>query len=614
MRAPPRPGFLVVATRELRWMRRDRVALFLAIGVPIFAFAILAATFSNAVIRNLKVSVVDADRSPTSLIYVQAIASAPGVSVAERSGDMTSAMQAIRSGDGIAAIYIPENFERDLVARQRPKIVVLYNRQYFTPGNSASAAISNAVAAATATLPHASPANNGTFAPGSLVVEQYVLTNPALNYAQFLLRAVLPTVLHVVTAIAAGYAVGSEFSRRSLRAWLKAAGGSALTALIGKLAPLFAIFVMMMVADAGIIHGLYDVPFRGDSVLMGAAACLLVIAYLSLGSLLQLLTRNLALGMSLTAIICNPAFGFAGVGFPVLAMNGFARFWGALLPLRWYIQILFDQAVRGLPPSSSAEPFMILGALATGLFGLASWRLSGIAATLTRRVPEPAVAELAAAEPAFAGLGVGDAMVAELRRILNDRGVFSLIVMAPILYGLLYPQPYLDQLLREIPIAVVDQDHTELSRDLVQTLNADEAVTVAVRADTLAALQGQPLGAEDGTLASIVLLSADGGSLRGDVQHYHSTTQALADLKAGRLAAVMGLRSELSSAMYGVEGFEISDPVAPGVPVGGWSLGLAVKADNEELASALQAALDELVRQGRVESIFRDYKVAWTRP
>ena len=294
-------------------------------------------------------TVVDADRSPTSLIYVQAIASAPGVSVAERSGDMTSAMHAVRSGDAIAAIYIPENFERDLIAQKRPRIVDLYNRQYFTPGNSAAAAISNAIAAATATLPRPSPASGGPFAPGSLVVEQYVLTNPALNYAQFLLRAILPTVLHVVTAIAAGYAVGSEFSRRSLRAWLRAAGGSPLTALVGKLAPLFAIFIMMMVVDAGIIHGVYEVPFRGDSVLMGAAACLLVIAYLSLGSLFQLLTRNLALGMSLTAIICNPAFGFAGVGFPVLAMNGFARFWGALLPLRWYIQILFDQAVRGLP-------------------------------------------------------------------------------------------------------------------------------------------------------------------------------------------------------------------------------------------------------------------------
>ncbi len=479
MRTPPRPGFLLVATRELRWMRRDRVALFLALGVPIIAFTILAAIFSNAVIRNLRVTVVDADRSPTSLIYVQAVASAPGVSVADRSSDMTSATHAIRSGDAIAAVYIPENFERDLVAGRRPQIVAFYNRQYFTPGNSASAAISNAVAAATATLPRTS--NSESYAPGPLVVEQYVLTNPALNYTQFLLRAILPTVLHVVTAIAGGYAVGSEFSRRSLRTWLRAAGGSALTALVGKLAPLFAIFMMMMVVDAGIIHELYSVPFRGDSVLMGAAACLLVIGYLSLGSLLQLLTRDLAVGLSLTAIFCNPAFGFAGVGFPLLAMGALARFWGALLPLRWYIQILFDQAVRGLPTSSSAEPFIILGALGAALFGLSVLRVRAITRTVTRRVPEPP-----AAEPALAGVDMGGAMLAEMRRILNDRGVFGLIVMAPVIYGILYPQPYLGQLLRQIPIAVVDQDHTEVSRDVAQTLNADEAVTVAVRADTLA--------------------------------------------------------------------------------------------------------------------------------
>ena len=316
------------------------------------------------------------------------------------------------------------------------------------------------------------------------MVEQYVLTNPALNYAQFLLRAILPTVLHVVTAIAAGYAVGSEFSRRSLRAWLRAAGGSPLTALVGKLAPLFAIFILMMVVNAGIIHGLFNIPFRGNSLLMGAAACLLLIAYLSLGSLFQLLTRNLALGMSLTALVCNPAFGFAGVGFPVLAMNGFAQFWGALLPLRWYIQILFDQAVRGLPASDSIQPFMILGALAMVFFALGWQRLSALAATSTSSVAEPA-----AAEDAFAGYGVGDAMFAEFRRILNDRGVFGLIVLAPLIYGLLYPQPYLGQLLRDIPIAVVDQDHTELSRDFIQTLDADEAIKVTVRSDTLADAQ-----------------------------------------------------------------------------------------------------------------------------
>ena len=163
----------------------------------------------------------------------------------------------------------------------------------------------------------------------------------------------LPTILHVVTAISAGYAVGSEFSSRSRRAWLATAGGSPLAALVGKLAPLFGIFVLMMVVGSGIVHGLYAVPFRGDAIMMGAAACLLLIAYLALGALFQLLVRNLALGLSLTGIFCSPAFGFAGVGFPILAMNGFAQFWGDLMPLRWYIQILFDQAVRGLPTSVS---------------------------------------------------------------------------------------------------------------------------------------------------------------------------------------------------------------------------------------------------------------------
>ncbi len=480
MKRPRRPGFLLVAARELRWMRRDRLALFLAIGIPLIAFALLTWTFSNAVIRDLRVSIVDTDRSPTSLTYVQAIASAPGVSVAERSNDLTSAMHAIRSGDAIAAVYIPVDFERDLVSRKRPQIVVFYNRQFFTPGNSATALFPAPFPRPRRRFPR-NPWRRRRFSrPGSLDVEQYVLTNPALNYAQFLLRAVLPTILHVVTAISAGYAVGSEFTSRSRRAWLATAGGSPLAALVGKLAPLFGIFVLMMVVGAGIVHGLYAVPFRGDTIMMGAAACLLLIAYLALGALFQLLVRKLAVGLSLTGIFCSPAFGFAGVGFPILAMNGFAKFWGDLMPLRWYIQILFDQAVRGLPTSVSVQPFAVLGGLAFGLSALAWLRLRSIAHAI-----ETYHAPSRAARRDRASSGVGAALVAELRLVVSDTGVFGLIVLAPLIYGLLYPQPYLGQLLRELPIAVVDQDHTELSRDFIQNLNADEALRVVAGPTTL---------------------------------------------------------------------------------------------------------------------------------
>jgi ABC-2 type transport system permease protein len=94
-----------------------------------------------------------------------------------------------------------------------------------------------------------------------------------------------------------------------------------------------------------------------------------------------------------------------------------------------------------------------------------------------------------AAEPAAtsaAPRGLGGAFAGEWRRVLGTRGAFLLLVMAPLVYGVYYPQPYLNQILRKIPIAVVDNDLSELSRSIVQTLDASGAVKVAVRADTLA--------------------------------------------------------------------------------------------------------------------------------
>jgi ABC-2 type transport system permease protein len=483
MKRPPPPGFLLVATRELRWIVRDKIALFLMLGVALIGATVLSLTFSNAVIRGLNTVIVDADRTPTSLQFVQAIAAAPGIGLHSRANDLTAAMHAIRSGEALAAAYIPENFARDLAAGRRPQISVFYNTQFMTPGNAASKALQDAIQGAIAAV-----ASNGSAQPrtvGSLVIEQYVLTNPALNYAQFLLRAVLPTVLHVIIGISAAYVVGSEFARRSLRTWLRCAGGRPLVALAGKLAPLFAIFVCLMAVVMLIIHQAYHIPFRGDAVMVVAAACLLISAYLGLASLLALLARNIALGLSLTGILCSPAFGFAGVGFPTIAMLPFAHGWGAMLPLRWYMQILFDQAARGAPVGSSARPFAVLAALVILYGSLAWWRLAGLARNL-----RPPVARQEAAPPLVVVPGTfGAAVFGEIRRVLGDRGVMGLMVIAPFLYGALYPQPYVGQLLRHLPIAVVDHDRTELSRRLIMTLDADASLEVAVRADTLAEAQ-----------------------------------------------------------------------------------------------------------------------------
>ena len=215
--------------------------------------------------------------------------------------------------------------------------------------------------------------------------------------------------------------------------------------------------------------------------MMIAAGSLLIVGYLALGALLQLLMRDLSTGLGLTGLIVSPAFGYAGVGFPILGMNAFATAWGAILPLRWYMAVLLGQAARGLPVRESAGPFAALAALALLFALLAFLRLRAIAGTIARKPAEPAPAAALRAPS-----GIGRAFAAEWRRVLSIRGALILMVGAPIVYGVYYPQPYLTQILRKLPIAVVDSDLSEISRRIVETLDASGAVQVAVRADTLA--------------------------------------------------------------------------------------------------------------------------------
>jgi hypothetical protein len=237
-----------------------------------------------------------------------------------------------------------------------------------------------------------------------------------------------------------------------------------------------------MLAEPLFLEGVLQIPFRGDLPLMVAAGSLLIIAYLSLGALLQLLAGDLATGLGLAGLIASPAFGYAGVGFPTVGMNAFAQVWSAILPLRWYMAVLLGQAARGLPVSESAVPFAALAGWRCSLPAshCCAWRASSARAGLRRRdLPS----NPRSSRPPR---GIGGAFMAEWRRVLGTRSAFSVLFLAPLVYGIYYPQPYLNQILRKLPIAVVDNDLSDLSRRIVETLDASGALSVAVRARTLA--------------------------------------------------------------------------------------------------------------------------------
>jgi ABC-2 type transport system permease protein len=68
----------------------------------------------------------------------------------------------------------------------------------------------------------------------------------------------------------------------------------------------------------------------------------------------------------------------------------------------------------------------------------------------------------------------------ELRRIFVLRPVFSVLIVGSAFYAVFYPQPYLNEALRNVPIAVVDSDGTSASRELARRIDATSDIAVSM--------------------------------------------------------------------------------------------------------------------------------------
>ncbi|WP_158969193.1 ABC transporter permease [Paraglaciecola sp. L3A3] len=62
--------------------------------------------------------------------------------------------------------------------------------------------------------------------------------------------------------------------------------------------------------------------------------------------------------------------------------------------------------------------------------------------------------------------------------IIKDRNVLLLVLIGPIVYSIYYPFPYSPEVVRNIPVAIADLDHTSLSRELIRLANASPDIKV----------------------------------------------------------------------------------------------------------------------------------------
>lgn len=120
----------------------------------------------------------------------------------------------------------------------------------------------------------------------------------------------------------------------------------------------------------------------------------------------------------------------------------------------------------------------------------------------------------------------------------------------------------------------------------------------------------EKIGVETATLADSFLLGVLNGRLRENVVHFKTIAEAAKAMAAGQVAAVLAPRAELEAALQGNTQVAIDTPRFAELKIDSWLLGMAVKAEDSELAEVLAAALADLKNDGTVASIFKRYGIS----
>lgn len=131
----------------------------------------------------------------------------------------------------------------------------------------------------------------------------------------------------------------------------------------------------------------------------------------------------------------------------------------------------------------------------------------------------------------------------------------------------------------------------------------------------LAIFRFEKIGVQIDTLPDTYFLSAFAGAFQNNVVHYHSIYEAGRDLVAGELAAIVGMRSQVYGALGKQhERFDIDDDGLSGMGKMTWDIGLATSHEFRQLSYAIAEIVEQLVRNGDVEAIYRNQGLPYQQP
>ncbi|MGE5352308.1 MAG: ABC transporter permease [Acidobacteriota bacterium] len=347
--------------KEFQQLMRDKRMLMVIFTSPLLQLLLLgyAASFDLDVIHT---AIYDMDHSQTSRDVIDQFSKSGYFVVDKNVNSYKELNQLFDDGKILAAILIPEDFERNLFSLRQAPLQAILDGSDSRNAIVVNGYIQNIISGYSHNITHELLDRRGYRLPaaGNVTSEERILFNPGLKPKNFMVPNIMGLVLMTVAIGLMSVAIVKERENGTLEQ-LIVTPIKPWQMILGKLVPyaILSFIAMLGVLLATIFW--FGIHIKGSLILLIMATLLFLISNLGFGVLVSTICKTQQQALMISIFMVQlPMIYFSGFAFPIDNMPLIIQYFSNIIPLKYYIIILRGIVLKGTGFSSLWQEILII--------------------------------------------------------------------------------------------------------------------------------------------------------------------------------------------------------------------------------------------------------------
>ncbi len=350
--------------KEFLQLSRDRLTFGMIVGIPLIQLLMFGYAI-NTDVRNLSAAYADEADTHLSRQFVSELAASQVIDLRQRVASIQELNQLMDAGSISIGIYIPDDFDRRVIGRDRQAVQLLVDGTDPIILGVAQQLTVLPIRFDSQTLPRAN----------TRLMEVRNYYNPERRSAVNIVPGLVGVILTMTMVLFTAVAIVRERERGNLELLINTPVKTT-ELMLGKIVPYILIGLLQLVIIFALGWYFFQVPIRGSYTDVLAAAMVFIATNLALGLLISTSAQTQFQAMQMTFFFFLPSILLSGFMFPFDGMPALAQNIAEVLPLTHFNRLIRGIVLRGADIMSMWNELLALVAFMLVALTLAIARFS----------------------------------------------------------------------------------------------------------------------------------------------------------------------------------------------------------------------------------------------